>query len=266
MNIGVFYQSVGHKIVACYKATEQLRLIYPNIPLALYEDGTDSLEPVAKRFNADYRRFERAGKNERHSGREVVDLPSLFKWLSRVNEACLTTLKDVEWIIKYEDDVWCKREIKILPKFDLSGANGPIYKPGLYDYLKKRFNINDESRSHWSNLGSLESYCACGGTIFRREAFIEAYKRLDEIPWDVIYKLDTRPIEWSDATLSFIIQHAGFTNGIWDDWANYDSRNLGRWWDKTGWTVPMSEQRDVAFIHLYKHYYNYTVDDIKLDL
>ena len=34
MKIGAFYQS-GHKLVACYKALEQLRKVYPNIPVAL---------------------------------------------------------------------------------------------------------------------------------------------------------------------------------------------------------------------------------------
>ena len=50
MKIGAFYQS-GHKLVACYKALEQLRKVYPNIPVALYEDGSTLLEPVAKKFN-----------------------------------------------------------------------------------------------------------------------------------------------------------------------------------------------------------------------
>ena len=55
MKIGAFYQS-GYKLVACYKALEQLRKIYPDIPVALYEDGSDVLEPVAKKFNCDYKK------------------------------------------------------------------------------------------------------------------------------------------------------------------------------------------------------------------
>ena len=265
MKIGAFYQS-GHKLVACYKAIEQLRFVYPDIPIALYEEGSDILGRVAKRFNVDYIKVEQQGENKRHSGRPVVDLSTNLLWLNRIYNSCLTTLKDVDWIIHYEDDVWCRRHIKIEPKFDISGANGPLYTSELYDYMKKRFNVFDESRGHWSRLGSLQSYGGCGGTIFRREAFIESYKKINDIPWDLIYKLDTRPIEWSDASLSFFMQHAGHTSGIWDDWANYDSKNKGNWWDKTGWTVPMSEQRDVAFLHLYKHYYNYSPSDIILDL
>jgi hypothetical protein len=265
MKVGAFYQS-GHKLVACYKAIEQLRLIYSDIPISLYEEGSDILQPVAKKFNVCYTKVDQLGENKKHSGRPVVDLNSNLQWLARINEACTTHLKDADWIIHYEDDVWCRRQIKLEPKFDISGANGPLYYKPLYNYMKDRFNITDESRNHWSKSGSLESYGGCGGAIFRRESFVEAYKKINEIPWDLISKLDNRPIEWSDASLSFVIQHAGFTSGIWDDWANYDSQNKGNWWDKTGWSVPMSEQRDVAILHLYKHYYNYSPSDINLDL
>ena len=85
------------------------------------------------------------------------------------------------------------------------------------------------------------------------------------MPWDEIYKLDTRPEEWCDATLSFLFQFFGFTWGPWDDWEEYDSKNIGNWWDKTGWSVPMEKQPEVSFIHAYKHYYNYKPEEINLE-
>jgi hypothetical protein len=264
MRIGAFYQS-GHKLVACYKALEQLRKIYPDIPVALYEDGSKLLEPVAKKFNCDYTWIEQQGQNHSHSGRPVVGIESNLDWLKRIYHACMTTLKNVDWVLHYEDDVWCKMKITRPPKFHIAGANGPLYKLELYEYLKNRFKVTDESRSHWSHEGSLQSYGGCGGTIFNRWAFIQAYNKLNEIPWETIKQLDDRPIEWSDASLSFMMQHAGFTSGVWDDWAQYDSKDLGNWWDKTGWSVSMDEQPDVAFIHAYKHYYNYQPQDIVLE-
>jgi hypothetical protein len=79
-----------------------------------------------------------------------------------------------------------------------------------------------------------------------------------------MYKLDTRVVEWSDASISFVMQHAGFTCGRWSDWSQYNSKGEGSPFDKTGWCVPMSEQQDVAFIHLYKHFYNYNNDELEL--
>jgi hypothetical protein len=263
MKIGAFYQS-GHKLVACYMALQQLRKIYPNIPIALYEDGSDILKPVADEFNCDYKTTTIQGENHKHSGRPVKDLESNLSWLGRIYEACTTTLKDVDWVLHYEDDVWCKKEIEIIPEFDLAGSNGPLYTPELKKYLFDRFGENTQTRGHWSKKGTLESYQACGGTIFNREKFIIAYDKINEIDWELIYRLDSRPCEWSDASLSFIMQHAGFTCGKWGDWAQYDTKNLGYWNDKTGWNVPMSEQPNVAFIHLYKHFYNYNNDELEL--
>jgi hypothetical protein len=157
MNIGVFYQS-GHKLVACYKAIEQFRKFYPNAPISLFEDGSYLLEPVAKKFNCDYTWIIQQGVNNPHSGRVFIDRYGLYLWLTRIYEACITTLKGVEWVIHYEDDVWCKCEITKPPKFDISGAHGPYYTKELYEYLKNKFNVKDNSRHVWSELGSLENY------------------------------------------------------------------------------------------------------------
>lgn len=261
MNIGVFYQS-GHKFAACYMALQQLRTIYPDIPVALWEDGSNILLEIATKFNCNYTRVDQTGSNDKYSGRAVIDLKSNLKFFDRIYHSLLTSLKDVDWILFYEDDVWCKRKIERLPIFDLNGALGPLYTPELYSYLKQRFNITDDSRGVWSNLGSLENYQACGGTIWNKEKFIEAYKKLNEIDWDIIYKLDNRPCEWADASLSFIFQHAGLSVGRWDDWGPYDTKNKGQWWNKTGWSAKMEEQGDFAFIHGYKHFYNYSQADI----
>lgn len=263
MKIGAFYQS-GYKLVACYMALQQLRKIYPEIPIALFEDGSDILKPVADEFNCDYKKTSVQGQNLKHSGRPVKDLNSNLAWLNRIYDACTTTLKDVDWVLHYEDDVWCTREIKREPEFDLSGANGPLYTPELANYLFNRFNESKLTRGHWSPKGTLESYQGCGGTIFNRLKFIEAYNKLNEIDWDHIYTLDSRPCEWSDASISFVMQHAGFSCGRWSDWTQYDTKGLGHWNDKTGWCVPMSEQEDAAFVHLYKHFYNYNNDELEL--
>ncbi len=263
MRIGVFYQS-GYKLVACYMALQQLRKFYPTIPIAFYEDGSDVLKEVANEFNCDYKRTDLTGVNLQHSGRPVKDIKTNLAWLKRIYDSCNTTLKNVDWILHYEDDVWCKREIKCLPNFDLAGANGPLYTNELRNYLYNKFNETSQTRGHWSINGSLESYQACGGTIFNREKFIIAYEKINEIDWDFIYKLDSRPCEWSDASLSFVMQHAGFTCGRWCDWGQYDTKNLGNWFDKTGWSVPMDAQEDKAFIHLYKHFYIYENNELEL--
>ena len=264
MSIGVVYQC-GPKVVATYKALEQLRVFYPNIPICIYEDGTDNLKEIANRFSCDYRKIEKKqGLDEGLHGRLFVEKGSQIAWLGRIYSACKTTLKECQWIIHYEDDVWCRRKIVHFPDKDICGATGPRYTNKLYDYLKSKFGVKDDSRGVWSVLGSLETYGACGGTIFNKEKFEYAFERINSVPWDLIYELDDRPIEWCDATLSFLFQFFGFSYGRWRDWANYNSKGLGNHWDKTGWTAPMSEQEDAAFIHGFKHFYNYTPNEFDL--
>jgi len=264
MNIGIFYQS-GYKLTACYMALWQLRKHYPDIPIALFEDGSDILKPIADEFSCDYKKTEIHGFNSHLSGRPITDLKTNLSWLGRIYDSCNTSLKNVDYFIIYEDDVWCLRKIQKKPIFDLSGANGPLYNKKLANYLFNKFDTDEKERGHWSQYGTLESYQACGGTIVNKNRFMEAYNKLNDIDWVLISSLDNRAIEWSDASLSFIMQHAGFSCGRWSDWGPYDSKNKGNFLDKTGWSIPFDEQSgDFAFLHAYKHYYNYTGKEIDL--
>ena len=93
---------------------------------------------------------------------------------------------------------------------------------------------------------------------------MQAYADISTIDWSIIHKLDSRPCEWSDASLSFIMQYTGYSCGRWDDWGNYDTKNKGVYWNKTGWTAPFSQTEIYAFVHGYKHFYNYKEDELNL--
>jgi len=281
MKLGVFYQS-GFKLVACYMALQQLRKIYPDIPIALYEDGSDILKSVADEFNCVYKKNqEHLGKNFIDSGKPVIDLNSNLNWLSRIYEACTKTLKNVDWVILYEDDLWCKRKIERLPKFDLSGnpgnPPGALYCHELCNYLLNRFDENIRSRGHRSSKGSLVSFQACGGTIFNRLKFIDSYEKINKIDWDYINKMDGRICKWSDASLSFIMQHNNCSCGMWTDWGTYILSNTQNnttytkglksstdGYDINEISIPMDRQCNVAFLHPFKYFY--TFNDTELDL
>lgn len=261
-NVGVWYQS-GHKLVACYKAIESFRTHYPTEKIDLIEDGSKKYDIIRDKFNVNLTQIDQSGINTAHYGRPVHNLQTNLQWLERIYHSCTGYLQDADWIVLFEDDVWCKRPIMKFPDLDLEGANGPLWNPELYDYLVHLHAENKEMRNHWSRLGSLQSYGACGGTIFKRTSFLKAYKNLKNIDWNTVYKLDTRPAEWSDASLSFVFQHANLKTGIWADWAQYDAKGQGNWFDKTGWSVPMHEQPDVSMLHAYKHYYNYADAELR---
>lgn len=250
MKLGLFYQS-GYRITACFHALKQFRKFYPDAPIALYEDNTNILQPVAKKFNCIYSKTNVQGRNDPNSGRPAFDLKSTLAWMDRVYEACITTLKNEEYVIHFEDDVWFLREIKKMPKYDLSGIGGYGWNIELKNYLKYP--------SHMGTYG-------CGGSIFNRKKYIEAYHKIKNINWDIIEKLDRRPLEWTDSALTFMFFYSGFTVGQWEDASQYRHSNVPHLGDRSGWPGTMEdlkrEQLDVAVIHCWKPYYYPTEQEI----
>lgn len=266
MKVGFFYQS-AYNYVACYMALNQLRKHYPNSPVVLYEDNGDILKEVGDKFNCVYKKTDVRGKKlTKFMGRSVFDLNTNLAWLKRIYTECNTTLKDVDWIVHYEDDVWCMREIKEEPNYDIQGANGPHYTKEMGDYLAGRYWESRETRGPYSDAGSLYSYGACGGSIFNREKFIQAYENAEHIDWAHMQTLDERVCRFSDASLTFIFQYSNFTYSQWNEFGRYDAKDTGYKMDKTGWSVPLSQQVDCAFLHPFKHFYNYEKEELQIAL
>lgn len=242
MKLGFFYQA-GHmdnNILSTFTALKQLRKIYPNSPVSFYEDESDNLKKIATQFNCDYTKIP-AEENVFHKRMPVVDLKTGLQWLKRIYDSCQSTLKDVEWVMHFEDDVWLSKEITKYPELDFGGTIGHGYQEELYEYLKNRFNITDESRGYNSPLGQLRAYGMCGGSVFKREVFLDAYTKIDEIDWESLLKLDSRICRYSDAILAFILNHSGYRYEVWSEWAQYNEGVL----------------TECPVLHNVKYYYNY---------
>lgn len=199
MKLGLFYQS-GYRREACYYALDQFRKFYPEAPVALYEDNTNLLLPVAKKFNCNYKKTDKQGFNDPNSGRPAFDIETTTAWLDRVYEACTTTLSNIDWVMNMEDDVWFLGKIDKNPPFDLTGPGGRGWQDErLYNYL------NTDKRG--SN--------GCGGSIFNRLKFIEAYKNVSNLDWEFIESIagDGSPTHWTDSMLTFIFLYNKFTTG-----------------------------------------------------
>lgn len=250
MKIGFFYQAghINDNKLATYTALKQLRKIYPDAPIAFFEDNSNNLKGIAKEFNCHYTKiaFDPAYSDKMML---ISDRKTGLSFLERVYHSCTTTLKDCEWIMIFEDDVWIQCEIKHFPTLDFGGNLGHRYKAPMYEYLKQRFNIKDDSRRIGSPLGQLEAYGLCGGGVFKREAYLEAYSKLDEINWDYLETLDHRITMYGDAILSFTMLHAGFRYQPWDEFVQYHEG------------IQYSPK---PVIHAVKYFYNYhSIDDLK---
>lgn len=251
--LGLFYQS-GYRIEACYFALNQFRKFYPDAPVALYEDNTRILKPVAKKFGCDYKVTDVNGRNDPTSGRPAYDLKTILAWINRVYEACVTTLKDVDYVMNFEDDVWFKSFFHTLPPYDLSGIPGRGAHKGLYEHLKSR----------------KQATFGCGGSVFNREKFLIAYEKSKLIDWDLIDRLATnndlsthqypRPSMWTDSALTLIFLNANMSVGHWKEVDSYINKNVAGANDRSTWPGSMEslekEQHPwVNVIHCWKPYY-----------
>jgi hypothetical protein len=251
MKLGLFYQS-GYRIEACYHALNQFRKFYPDAPIAFYEDNSDILKPVAKKFNCNYSKTKIQGRNDPQSGRPAFGVETMKGWLDRVYESCLTTLSEVDWVMNFEDDVWFKRKINGEPPYNLSGIGGRGWNEKLYNYLET--NVRG-------------SY-GCGGSIFNREKFIEAYNNVKDIDWLFIDEMaeDPKPSEWTDSALTFIFMYSKFSVGGWRELSQYRYTKNNFRGDRRGWSESMEEleqeQGDVAVIHCWKPFYFPTKEEI----
>lgn len=250
MKLGLFYQS-GYRIEACYYTLKQFRKHYPDSPVALYEDNSDILEPVAKKFNCYYSKTKIQGRNDPNSGRPAFDIKTIMGWLDRVYESCLTTLSDADWIMNFEDDVWFKRKINGEPPYDLTGITGVGWSEELYKYLET----------------NVRGAHGCGGSIFNRLKFIEAYNNIKNIDWEFIDNMakSPKPSEWTDSALTFIFLYSKFTVGNWSELAQYKNPYVNTLADRRGWPGTMEDlesiQSDVSVIHCWKPYYYPTEEE-----
>jgi hypothetical protein len=251
MKLGLFYQT-GFRYVAAYNALKQFRKFYPNAPIAMYEDNSFVMEPISKKFNCSYSRTNLNGFNDPNSGRPAFDITTILGWFDRVYEACTTTLIDVDWVMNFEDDVWFKREINREPLYDLSGIGGVGWDEKLYLYL------GTETRSIYG----------CGGSVFNRLKFIEAYKKIKDIKWDEVASIEKRPLEWTDSAITFLFLFSKLSVGQWGDAQQYRHTNIPHMGDRLGWPGTMedleNEQGDIAVIHCWKPYYYPTKNETEL--
>ena len=261
MKIGIFYQC-GYRFEACFFALKQFRKFYPTAPIALYEDNTDILQPIAKKFHCVYKKTDKNGYISRSSGRPAYNLDTTLSWLARVYDSCCTTLKNTDWVVHFEDDVWFKNKLIDEPPYDLCGIRGIGAHIKFYEY----FNAQ-----HHATYG-------CGGSVFNREKFILAYDKSKDIDWNFIDNLATnnnepnknypKPSMWTDSALTLIFLNAGFSVGPWNQLAQYF--NPEGWFtqdDRKNWIgdisqLEMNQPQEVNILHCWKPYY-YPTDEEK---
>jgi hypothetical protein len=253
MKLGLFYQS-SHRYISPFYILEQFRKFYPTEPIAIYEDNSDVLKPVSDYFNCSYSQitepYENYEKRPYQCRGACVDKNSMLLWFDRVYEACTTTLKETDWIIHMEDDVWFLRKLEGIPPYDLNSIAGRGWHEELYQQLET--NVRG-------------SY-GCGGAVFNRLKFIESYHKLKNVDWEAVDKLaiDPKPTEWADIALTFAFLNNKSLVGYWKEIVNYRIHNQHHHTTREAYDQEtLTKYSDYAIVHSWKPYYFPTQQEVE---
>jgi len=223
-NFSVHYQTWKNKDAVNHVLTE-FRKYFPQNPIRLVSDNGADYNDFVDKFELVYD-FESSNV---FPGGKFGDISHCYEWLDRVNTTC--QMFDTDWVVIFEDDVITKSDKIEYPFSDSGGFINNPWKPELTRVLKGRNDMN----LSWG-------YGMCGGSIFKREVFLEAYKKIDEFPLEQLSKLDSRIVGWSDTLINCFLQYFGYTYQVWD---GMDDMSYPNYVPKEG----------AVFVHGYKEFY-----------
>ena len=211
------------------KATEftiqKFREFFPNNKMRVVSDNGLDYSHFVEKYNID---FTFSDINVFPGGRfKTID--GCYEWLKRVNDTCLKY--ETDWIVIFEDDVLTKNSNIEFPNEDSGGLIAWPWKAEMTDLLKSKNTKN-----------TLWGYGMCGGSIFRRESFLEAYSKINEFNLEELSTYDNRIVGWGDTLINCFIQYFGYSYQLWDgmDDMTYPGRTV-------------SEK--ACFVHGYKELY-----------
>ena len=207
-------------------AIKNFRKYFPNENIRLVSDNGNEYFDFVKKYNVDFEFF---NKNIFPNGR-FNSIDGCYEWLKRVNDTCHAY--DSKWIMLFEDDVFTKNANISFPEEDSAGLICWPWNYGLHNLLVSKNFTN-------KNVG----YGMCGGSVFKRQSFIDAYAKINEFELEKLSLLDSRIVLASDCLINCFLQYFGFTYTLWD---KLEDMTYPDW----------KESNSACFIHGYKNLYN----------
>ena len=206
--IGFFYQTANNPS-SVEMNLKQIRKYYPESQIAVWEDISNDCKESCEKYNASYKKVHRLPSDTIwHRSQPVTEITGGLQYLHRLYVSCMTSLKDADWIIHYEDDVWCTGPITKLPVTEWGGCFGGSWTEEMLEYMKDKLGIEDCDCLHG----------ACGGTMISRKAIIDAYLKTQDINWMEVVEKDKYIGMYSDAIISYMLLNAGYKWSKWDEW------------------------------------------------
>lgn len=237
--IGFFYQTANNPC-AVEMNLRQLKKHYPTSPILIWEDITNVCKDICDKHNVPHKKVYRLSEDQHfHRSQPVTEVTGGLRYLNRIYVSLMTELKDVDWFIHMEDDVWIKGPIQKLPTTPWAGCFGGLWDETLMDYFKNTLGMEPIECYHG----------ACGATIISRQSFIDSYLKIQDIDWMKVSTLDKYISRYSDAIMSFLLL---FNKVKWSEWSE---------WSQGGYEDYKIYEK--PFIHNIKYWYHHNIS--KLD-
>lgn len=210
-NIGFFWQSANNPC-AVKMNLQQLKKVYPTAPISFWEDlKTPEYADICASYGVRKRNvFRIADDNEHNAFGASKNLIGTVNYLNRIYISLMTTLKDVTWFCMMEDDVWVVNQV-----IDLDSNLDWI--GGLGREWPEETVKNGTPKGIW---------CAAGGTLIKREAFLDSYMMVQDIDWvkeDNL--LNNSMTYYADVAISLLLAKNNVSwnpHSYWQHWANFD--------------------------------------------
>ena len=228
------YMQVFSNKRAVFECLKEFRKHNPDSPITLVSDGGESFREFEEPFDLRYRYSE---NNILPKG-QLCGISGVEEYLSRVLEHCNSV--DTDWVVILEEDVRTRRPIQWFPKTECAGARMNPYQYPLMVELTKTHGAGQYG------------FGMCGGSIFRRETFIDCMNRNSDMTPYV--GLDPRIPNWTDIPLTLLFHMNGYSYSVWNEISESQHPNSGMRFDG-----------DTAFDHADKHWYGIEWNPILLE-
>lgn len=227
------YMPVYRTPRAVFEALKSFRTFYQSEPITVLSDNGDDFTKICAAFDARYihadKRLVIGPEDTRTSAQSTLE--GIQEGLGRLYRHCVST--DTDWVIWLEADVRTLRRIRSFPSTDAAGCRMNPFSPELTDYLVQTFGDQPYG------------YGMAGGSIFRRQAFIDSYESTNIGDY---VQYDPRMAVYGDIAFTLLFLVNGYTYSEWEEISEI--------------LHPVAPiVRDSAFDHAYKYWYDKGFDE-----
>jgi hypothetical protein len=169
-DLSFIHMATPHKVVATNHIISNIRQYHPDAYYFLSSDGIDDLSDIAKKYNCEYKFYEKRFGSCNVNGGYGYPVDTIIAWLTRFYEVCLKC--NTSHIQMVEDDVWLLKPVTVKDEWEMAAHWNTPGDNVIGEYIHDMIEQFSGKRPITKYFG------AGGGTIFKVSTFIENYDNI----------------------------------------------------------------------------------------